>query len=398
MLERVDYTLIEILVAAEDRRFFKHPGFDIFAILRATFFYIFQKKRSGASTVEQQLVRTITQDREYSLKRKMKEVILASALGYRFSKNKIAECYLLSAYYGHNIKGLSGATKKISTLKYIKKNDIPFACIALLKFPLPSHQTEEYKGKILTRIDTIKNKFKPSEIERLCVIFNSKITNFPSKIKGYIPFKAFCPANSHDFSKEEIEKFIHMYIFKNIPFFLRKNPLIYYDVCQYISKYIDVNMNDVFLTGSANFGFSLAPKNFCNKYKPLKSDLDFFVVSENLFLRLSNDIDAWKKDTTSSRNDEKVKFVEGLRDKRNYIDTWHIPIIYKETAKCRAVMHKVCHLINKLYGEKIVNDDGQKSSSIRCYKNYESAIRQLSINISSSLKNSINNIDSSASR
>ena len=112
MLERVDYTLIEILVAAEDRRFFKHPGFDIFAILRATFFYIFQKKRSGASTVEQQLVRTITQDREYSLKRKMKEVILASALGYRFSKNKIAECYLLSAYYGHNIKGLSGAIKK----------------------------------------------------------------------------------------------------------------------------------------------------------------------------------------------------------------------------------------------------------------------------------------------
>ena len=103
-------------------------------------------------------------------------------------------------------------------------------------------------------------------------------------------------------------------------------------------------------------------------------------MSKNLFLRLSNDIDAWKKDTTSSRNDEKVKFVEGLRDKRNYIDTWHIPIIYKDTAKCRAVMHKVCHLINKLYGEKIVNDDGQKSSSIRCYKNYESAIRQLSIN------------------
>lgn len=43
MLERVDYTLIEILVAAEDRRFFTHPGFDIFAILRATFF-IFSKK------------------------------------------------------------------------------------------------------------------------------------------------------------------------------------------------------------------------------------------------------------------------------------------------------------------------------------------------------------------
>ena len=107
----VDYPLIDILVTAEDKRFFRHPGFDIFAILRAAFFYIFKSTKSGASTIEQQLVRTITQDKEYSLKRKCKEIIFASALVHLFSINRIAKAYLQIAYYGYNIKNLRVSTK-----------------------------------------------------------------------------------------------------------------------------------------------------------------------------------------------------------------------------------------------------------------------------------------------
>lgn len=379
-----DCIFIKILVAAEDKRFFKHPGFDIFAILRAIFFYITQRQRSGASTIEQQLVRTITQNKSNSFKRKIKEIILASALGYKFSKNKIAECYLSLAYYGHDINGLACAIKKISSLKYIRKDDIPFACIALLKFPLPSSQSEEYRGKLLTRISTIRDKINPADIKHFCSILSSGNTCFLSKVRGYIPIKAFCPANRCVPCKEDIEKIIYMYIFKNIPFFLRKKPLIYYEACHYISKNLNVDINDIFITGSANLGFSLAPQKYCRKYKALKSDLDFFVVSENLFFRLSEDIEKWKNDS-NGKDCDKIKNAERMRDDRKFIDTWHIPVRYSETSKCRKTMYKVCFLINKLYGEKIVSEDGRKSSSIRCYKDYESAIRQISKNIADSL-------------
>ena len=382
----VDYPLIEILVTAEDKRFFRHPGFDIFAILRAAFFYTFKSTKSGASTIEQQLVRTITQNKEYSLKRKCKEIILASALGHRFSKNRIAKTYLQIAYYGYNIKNLSEAKKKLQKIKFLQADDIPFACIALLKFPLPSQQTDEYKYNFLRRIHTIKNKFNFTEIKTFSIHLNKIDTSLSNNIKGYIPKKAFCPLKEYNIDKNELSNFIYMYIFKNIPFFLIKKPLIYHEVCKFISQKLDININDIFLTGSANLGFSLSPDKLCNRYKPLSSDLDFFVISESLFLRLAEDIEIWKKDTTSQTIQKKIDDVERMKNKCNFVDTWHIPTIYKEVSKCRNTMYQACLLINKLYGEKIVSDDGKKSASLRCYKNYQSAIQQISINIESALK------------
>ena len=54
--------LVTFLVIGEDHRYYKHPGFDIIGICRAIYKNVFLGKREGASTIEQQLVRVLTED------------------------------------------------------------------------------------------------------------------------------------------------------------------------------------------------------------------------------------------------------------------------------------------------------------------------------------------------
>ncbi len=91
--------LINSLVVAEDHRFFFHEGIDPFAIFRASIKTL-NGHMQGASTIEQQLVRTITKDYEKTLRRKIREALLASTLCRRFTKREVALAYLLIAYLG----------------------------------------------------------------------------------------------------------------------------------------------------------------------------------------------------------------------------------------------------------------------------------------------------------
>ena len=92
--------IIKYLIAAEDHRYYFHPGADIIAIFRAIYKNVFFHKHKGASTIEQQLVRVLTNDYERTLKRKLKEIYLASHLRKYADKETIAIAYLDIAYYG----------------------------------------------------------------------------------------------------------------------------------------------------------------------------------------------------------------------------------------------------------------------------------------------------------
>ena len=125
--------LINSLVVAEDHRFFFHEGIDPFAIFRASIKTLIGHMQ-GASTIEQQLVRTITKDYEKTLRRKLREALLASTLRRRFTKREVAWTYLLIAYFGEHQqqtdnyqellaahKDLIAALSLVSQLKYPKK-------------------------------------------------------------------------------------------------------------------------------------------------------------------------------------------------------------------------------------------------------------------------------------
>jgi penicillin-binding protein 1A len=157
-----NHARIKVLVLAEDKRFFSHCGFDIFAILRATFYYILRKRISGASTIDQQLIRTITNDRRFTLSRKAKEIILSVSINKEFSKHKIASTYIYLAYYGWKMNGVYQATNRLKEYESLCKMT-DYSLIALLKYPLPKNPSARRMELIQSRIEFIKEKLEDNK-------------------------------------------------------------------------------------------------------------------------------------------------------------------------------------------------------------------------------------------
>jgi penicillin-binding protein 1A len=104
-LERVSPSLRAAVVAIEDHRFFSHPGVDPIAIARALAHNLSAGGMTeGASTITQQLARTLFLSRERSVSRKAREAVLALLLESLLSKKRILELYLnhvpLGGVYG----------------------------------------------------------------------------------------------------------------------------------------------------------------------------------------------------------------------------------------------------------------------------------------------------------
>jgi penicillin-binding protein 1A len=99
-------------LAAEDRRFYQHGPVDLHAIARAAEAN-FRAHRSveGASTLTQQLARTLFLKRDPSLKRKIQEAWLAWRLEQAMSKDEILELYLNRTYFGAGAYGLDAASR-----------------------------------------------------------------------------------------------------------------------------------------------------------------------------------------------------------------------------------------------------------------------------------------------
>ena len=143
--------LIRFLVAAEDRRYYHHPGFDIIGICRAVF-RRFGGKREGASTIEQQLVRVLTSDYRYSYSRKIKEIYLASKLKQLADKETIAATYLAVANYGTGYQGLSSILRKFGkNIHQELDDDVCAEIVARIKYPEPTRLNERRIRQIALR-------------------------------------------------------------------------------------------------------------------------------------------------------------------------------------------------------------------------------------------------------
>ncbi len=106
--------VIDAFLSIEDRSFYYHPGFSIFAMMRAAWQNFSQGRViSGASTITQQLVRLRLQPGRRTVLYKIREVILAAKLELYRSKKSILESYLNSAYFGHQAYGIGAAANTI---------------------------------------------------------------------------------------------------------------------------------------------------------------------------------------------------------------------------------------------------------------------------------------------
>ena len=99
-------------IAAEDVRFYKHPGFDIKRIIGAAIADIKAGSyEQGASTISQQLIKLSHLSSEKTFKRKIEEAILAYQMERQFEKDEILEMYLNYCYFGGGFYGIEAASR-----------------------------------------------------------------------------------------------------------------------------------------------------------------------------------------------------------------------------------------------------------------------------------------------
>jgi penicillin-binding protein 1A len=131
--EAIPKPIINAFLSAEDKNFFAHPGIDAQGIIRAVinnFKNIVNNKRlQGASTITQQVAKNFLLTNEVSVKRKIKEAILAFRIEKAYSKERILELYLNQIYLGSGTYGIAAAS-----LEYFDKSvkELSYAEAALL--------------------------------------------------------------------------------------------------------------------------------------------------------------------------------------------------------------------------------------------------------------------------
>lgn len=153
--------LVSILIAAEDHRYKLHFGFDPIAIGRAIFRLVTSRRIEGASTIEQQLVRTVTKKYRVSLKRKIEEIAVSSLISISHDKYDIAHTYLSVAYFGCDLVGYQSASAIFAMDDILNDCNIIHgaAIVALLKRPRPVRKNELWSKRHNARLNHIVKKY-----------------------------------------------------------------------------------------------------------------------------------------------------------------------------------------------------------------------------------------------
>lgn len=110
-LNTITPLLVCAVVKEEDRFFFRHHGWDVRAVLLNLARAARGEPHGGASTITQQLARNLYLAPSPTLRRKLRELVIARELERRLTKNRILELYLNTAEWGPAVWGASMATE-----------------------------------------------------------------------------------------------------------------------------------------------------------------------------------------------------------------------------------------------------------------------------------------------
>ncbi len=122
--------MIQAILAAEDDRFFQHPGVDYHGILRAAYNLIKTgEKTQGGSTITMQVARNFFLSREKTYLRKLSEIFLALKIERELSKEEILELYINKIYLGNRAYGIASAAQ---TYYGVQPRDLTLAQMAMI--------------------------------------------------------------------------------------------------------------------------------------------------------------------------------------------------------------------------------------------------------------------------
>jgi penicillin-binding protein 1A len=114
--DAIPKVMADAIIAVEDRRFYSHPGIDPIGLGRSVWTAWDRRGQGrrwqGASTITQQITRNIFLSNSYTIGRKLREMVLAMAMEWRFSKSQLLELYLNRVYFGGGAYGIDAASRK----------------------------------------------------------------------------------------------------------------------------------------------------------------------------------------------------------------------------------------------------------------------------------------------
>lgn len=111
-ISEVPAQLKNAILAAEDERFYQHPGIDYIGVMRAAYANLVAGgKRQGASTITMQVARNFFLSSEKTLTRKLYEAMLAFKIEHSLAKDEILELYINQIYLGQRAYGFAAAAQ-----------------------------------------------------------------------------------------------------------------------------------------------------------------------------------------------------------------------------------------------------------------------------------------------
>ena len=111
-IQDVPQIMKQAILAAEDERFYQHPGVDTLGVLRAAYAnFTSGGKRQGASTITMQVARNFFLSSEKTLSRKVYEALLAFKIENNLTKDEILEIYINQIYLGQRAYGFAAASQ-----------------------------------------------------------------------------------------------------------------------------------------------------------------------------------------------------------------------------------------------------------------------------------------------
>jgi len=186
-LSKIPKLMQKAVIATEDANFYEHHGFDVKAILRAIRAdLITHSANQGASTITQQLIRATFLTSEKTITRKVKEILLATELDRKYSKDQILEWYLNKVPFGVNLYGIEE-----TSLTYFEKpaQDLNLAECALLA---ASIQSPSYYSPYGSHINDLLDR-KNYVLKRM-------------ETEGYITSKEKEEAEKYEFKFAKVQK------------------------------------------------------------------------------------------------------------------------------------------------------------------------------------------------
>lgn len=160
----------DAIISIEDKKFYKHSGYDLKANARAVLAYVKNEGAitQGASTITQQLSKNVYLSNEKTWQRKVEEIFISVGLEKKYSKDEILEFYLNNIYFANGYYGIEAASKGYFSVDadQLTLSQIAFLC-AIPNNPTTYNPLTNFDNTITRRNKILKSMLSDGKISEL---------------------------------------------------------------------------------------------------------------------------------------------------------------------------------------------------------------------------------------